>query len=203
MSALASSPESSTKEITDSNTKANRISSNTGEQKEDHSTKKKKKKKKKKSTCYTSSDSDDDSILNSHVTKEDILYYLEHPEKIEFKNIKRLRKKQRKEIKKRKKKQTGEKVENIADFIIEIRYIIDKIKNEEISKDKLHEKINILLKSKTPDSPDSPGSLDGLTGNEADAELLRRHRQNLLDGYLKEKGLPQGHLKLRSVSPVD
>ena len=81
MSALASSLESSTTEITDSNTKANRISSNTGEQKEDHSTKKKKRKKKKKSTCYTSSDSDDDSILNSHVTKEDILYYLEHPEK--------------------------------------------------------------------------------------------------------------------------
>ena len=36
MSALASSPESPIKEITDSNTKANRISSNTGEQKEDH-----------------------------------------------------------------------------------------------------------------------------------------------------------------------
>ena len=135
--------------------------------------------------------------------KADIIYYLEHPEKIEFKNTKKLRRKQRKEIKKRKKEQTGEKVENITDFIIKTRYIIGKIKKEEISEDKLHEKINILLKSKTPDSPDSLGSLEGLTGNEAEAELLRRHRQNLLDGYLEKKGLPQGHLKLRSVSPAE
>ena len=133
----------------------------------------------------------------------DIIYYLEHPEKIEFKNTKKLRRKQRKEIKKRKKEQTGEKVENITDFIIKTRYIIGKIKKEEISEDKLHEKINILLKSKTPDSPDSIGSLEGLTGSEADAELLRRHRQNLLDGYLEEKGLPQGAIKLRSVSPAE
>lgn len=133
----------------------------------------------------------------------DIIYYLEHPEKIEFKNTKKLRKKQRKEIKKRKEEQTGEKVENIANFIIKIRSIIDEIKKEEISEDKLHEKINILLKSKTPTPPDSPGSLDGLSPNEADAELLRRHRQNLLDGYLEEKGLPQGAIKLRSVSPAE
>ena len=116
------------------------------------------------------------------ITKNDILYYIEHETELPTGNDMKKRKKALKKIKKRKETESGEKLKKsqLGSFVIEIKTIIQKIKEKKLSKDELKKKIDSFLKTPTPSlspSPESLGSLKGLNEDELEMELIKRNRE--------------------------
>ena len=142
------------------------------------------------------------------VTKNDILYYFENYKKLPIGWDEKKRKKARKKIKKKKESDIGEKLKKgeLGPFITGLMMIVNELREKNLSGDELDDKIDSLLKTPSPSpspspSPESLGSLKGLDDDELEMELIKRHRQEIVDGYYKNHP-DEKRITLRSVSPV-
>ena len=140
------------------------------------------------------------------ITKDDILYYFQNFKKLpsgwDMKKIKKARKK----IKKKKEGDIGEKLKKgeLGSFITRLMMIVNELREKNLSGDELNDKIDSLLKTPSPilsPSPESLGSLKGLDDDELEMELIKRHREEMVDGYYKNHP-DEKRITLRSVSPV-
>ena len=116
------------------------------------------------------------------------------------------RKKALKKIKKRKEEEWGIKLKKskLGSFIIEVKTIVNQLKEEELSGDELSSKIDIMLKTPPPSPPSSDsslGSLAGLDDDELELELIRRNREAIAEMYYKAHP-DEVRVTLRPVSPV-
>ena len=140
------------------------------------------------------------------ITKNDILYYLEHIEELPIgRNAKKFNKALNK-IKEKKENEIGETIKKkpLHSFVMRVKMIIKKLKKEKLSKDELEQKIDSLLKTPTPSpspSPESLGSLKGLDDDELEMELIKRNREEIAENYYKLHP-DEVRVNLRSVSPI-
>ena len=140
------------------------------------------------------------------ITKDDILYYFQNFKKLPSGWDEKKIKKARKKIKKKKESDIGEKLKKgeLSSFITKLMMIVNELREKNLSGDELNDEIDSLLKTPSPilsKSPESLGSLKGLDDDELEMELIKRHREEMVDGYYKNHP-DEKRITLRSVSPV-
>ena len=89
-------------------------------------------------------------------------------------------------------------------FISKVLNIVTILRQTKLSGDELNDKIDSLLKAPSPPpspSPESDDSLKGLDQDEIEMELIKRHRQEIVDDYYQNHP-DEKRITLRSVSPV-